>query len=190
MRMLSLIMGEKYNNPLDKKIKVFLTKDSIAEFVGSGLEYSDSDVGASGGQLSYFGTIVKLPYSSYMRDEGDLTEMKGSMASFPRRRFDYVIANHAEIDHSGALPELMKHIPDTPVYCTNNGVRSLKGHFHEDWDFHPVKTGDKLDLGGKELIFVEAPMLHWPDSMMCYLTQDNILFSNDAFRPKSGCPLK
>ncbi len=97
------------------------------------------------------------------------------------KKIDYVIANHAEIDHSGALPELMERIPDKPLYCTANGVKSLKGHYHKDWNFHPVKTGDRLSLGKKELIFVEAPMLHWPDSMFCYLTRDNILFSNDAF---------
>lgn len=96
-------------------------------------------------------------------------------------KIDFVIANHGEIDHSGALPELMRHIPDTPVYCTANGVKSLKGQYHADWNFKPVKTGDKISLGSKELIFIEAPMLHWPDSMMCYLTGDNILFSNDAF---------
>ena len=96
-------------------------------------------------------------------------------------RIDYVIANHAESDHSGALPELMRHIPETPVYCTSNGVKSLKGHYHQDWNFNVVKTGDRLSLGQKELIFVEAPMLHWPDTMFCYLTEDNILFSNDAF---------
>jgi flavorubredoxin len=94
---------------------------------------------------------------------------------------DYVIAPHAEIDHSGALPLLMSHIPGTPIYCTKNGVKSLKGHYHQDWNFNVVKTGDRLSLGQKELIFVEAPMLHWPDSMFCYLTGDNILFSNDAF---------
>jgi flavorubredoxin len=60
-------------------------------------------------------------------------------------------------------------------------VKSLKGHYHEDWDFKVVKTGDRLSLGKKELVFIEAPMLHWPDSMFCYLTGDNILFSNDAF---------
>lgn len=97
------------------------------------------------------------------------------------KKIDYVVANHAEVDHSGALAELMSCIPDKPIYCTANGVKSLKGHFHKDWNFHPVKTGDKLNLGKKELIFVEAPMLHWPDSMFCYLTGDNILFSNDAF---------
>ena len=97
------------------------------------------------------------------------------------KKIDYVIANHAESDHSGALPELMQQIPDTPIYCTKNGVKSLKGHYHQDWNFNVVKTGDRLSLGKKELIFIEAPMLHWPDTMFCYLTQDNILFSNDAF---------
>jgi anaerobic nitric oxide reductase flavorubredoxin len=96
-------------------------------------------------------------------------------------KIDYIIANHAESDHSGALPELMRLIPDTPIYCTKNGVKSLKGHFHKDWNFNVVKTGDRLSLGNKELIFVEAPMLHWPDSMFCYLTDDSVLFSNDAF---------
>ncbi|NLI61655.1 MAG: anaerobic nitric oxide reductase flavorubredoxin [Clostridiales bacterium] len=94
---------------------------------------------------------------------------------------DYIIINHAEIDHSGALPELMREIPDTPIYCTSNGIKSLKGHFHQDWNFVPVKTGDTLNIGQNELIFVEARMLHWPDSMFTYMTNDNILFSNDAF---------
>jgi flavorubredoxin len=99
----------------------------------------------------------------------------------PLEKIDFIIANHAESDHSGALPELMRHIPDRPIYCTSNGVKSLKGHYHQDWNFQVVKTGDKLSLGSKELIFIEAQMLHWPDSMMSYLTSDNILFSNDAF---------
>lgn len=98
------------------------------------------------------------------------------------KSIDYIIMNHAEPDHSGAIAELLRQIPGTPVYCTENGVKSLKGQFHGDWNFKTVKTGDKLDLGnGKELIFIQAPMLHWPDSMFCYLTKDNILFSNDAF---------
>lgn len=97
-------------------------------------------------------------------------------------KIDYIVANHGEVDHSGALPELIKYIPDTPIYCTANAVKSLKGQYHGDWNFKVVKTGDKLDIGnGKELIFVEMPMLHWPDSMAAYLTKDNILFSNDAF---------
>jgi anaerobic nitric oxide reductase flavorubredoxin len=97
------------------------------------------------------------------------------------KKIDYIIANHGESDHSGSLPELMRYIPNTPIYCTANGVKSLKGHYHEDWDFKVVKTGDRLNLGKKELMFIEAPMLHWPDTMFSYLTDDNILFSNDAF---------
>ncbi|MHB1316163.1 MAG: anaerobic nitric oxide reductase flavorubredoxin [Christensenellales bacterium] len=96
-------------------------------------------------------------------------------------KIDYIVANHGEIDHSGALDELLREIPGTPVYCTANGVKSLKGHYHQDWNFVPVKTGDTLDTGGSKLVFVEAPMLHWPDSMFTYMTGENILFSNDAF---------
>jgi flavorubredoxin len=94
---------------------------------------------------------------------------------------DYIIANHGEPDHSGSLPELMRQIPNTPIYCTGNAIKSLKGQYHQDWNFVEVKTGDKLNLGSKELIFVEARMLHWPDTMFTYLTGDNILFSNDGF---------
>jgi len=95
---------------------------------------------------------------------------------------DYIVSNHAEVDHSGALPLLMKEIPHVPIYCTANGVKSLKGHYHQDWNFVEVKTGDELEIGkDNKLIFIEARMLHWPDSMFTYMTEENILFSNDAF---------
>lgn len=98
-------------------------------------------------------------------------------------RIDFVVVNHAEPDHSGALVELLNLIPGTPVYCSENGLKSLKGLFHhEEWNLIPVNTGDKIDMGnGKELVFIQAAMIHWPDSMFCFLTGDNILFSNDAF---------
>jgi len=98
-------------------------------------------------------------------------------------KIDYIIANHGECDHSGALTALMEKIPDTPIYCTANAVKSIEGQYGKrGWDFHVVKTGDTLDIGnGKQLVFVEMRMLHWPDSMATYMTGDNILFSNDAF---------
>jgi len=96
-------------------------------------------------------------------------------------KIDYIISNHAEIDHSGALPLLLKEIPNTPVYCTENGKKNLKGHFHEDWNFVTVKTGDTLNIGERTLTFIEARMLHWPDTMFTYMDKDNILFSNDGF---------
>ena len=99
------------------------------------------------------------------------------------KKIDYVIANHGECDHSGALTALMAEIPDTPIYCTAQAVKSLEGQYGKrGWNFHTVKTGDTLEIGnGKKLIFVEMKMLHWPDSMATYMTGDNILFSNDAF---------
>lgn len=107
--------------------------------------------------------------------------LEGLAAEIDLESIDFIISNHAESDHSGALPHLMKIIPDTPIYCTKSARRSLPGHYHQDWNLNIVKTGDSLSLGSKELVFVEAPMLHWPDSMFCYLTKENILFSNDAF---------
>jgi flavorubredoxin len=101
---------------------------------------------------------------------------------------DYIIVNHGEMDHSGALPKLMEKIPNTPIYCTANGVKSLRGQYHKEWNFNVVKTGDTLDIGkGKSLVFVEMRMLHWPDSMATYMTGDNILFSNDAFGQHYAC---
>ena len=96
-------------------------------------------------------------------------------------KIDYIIAQHAEPDHSGALPFLMKEIPEAPIYCTSSGAKILKAHYHQDWNFIEYKTGDTLDIGTSKLIFVEAKMLHWPDSSFTYMTGDNILFSNDAF---------
>ncbi|MDF2906678.1 MAG: anaerobic nitric oxide reductase flavorubredoxin [Herbinix sp.] len=97
------------------------------------------------------------------------------------KAIDYIVMNHNEIDHSGALPELMREIPETPIYCTANGAKIIKAHYHEDWNFVIVKTGDTLNIGDSTLTFVEAPMLHWPDTMFTYLSGENILFSNDAF---------
>lgn len=96
-------------------------------------------------------------------------------------KIDYIIINHGEIDHTGALVELMREIPDVPIYCTANGIKSIKGQYHKDWNFVPVKTGDTLNIGKHTLTFIEAPMLHWPDTMFTYMNQENILFSNDAF---------
>jgi anaerobic nitric oxide reductase flavorubredoxin len=96
-------------------------------------------------------------------------------------KIDYIIMNHSESDHSGALADLMKEIPNTPIYCTKSGVGIIKGHYHQNWNFVEVKTGDTLDLGKNKLNFIEAKMLHWPDTMFSYLSGENILFSNDAF---------
>lgn len=98
------------------------------------------------------------------------------------QKIDYIVMNHNEIDHSGALPELMRLIPGTPIYCTAKGEAIIRGHYHQDWNFVNVKSGDTLSLGSTSLTFIEAPMLHWPDTMFTYFSGDGgILFSNDGF---------
>jgi flavorubredoxin len=96
-------------------------------------------------------------------------------------KLDIVVANHAEVDHSGSLPAIMRHSPNATVVVSQRGKESVEGHFHQPWNFKAVKTGDKIDIGKNGLVFVEAPMLHWPDSMFTYLTGKNILMPNDAF---------
>jgi len=101
MRMLPLIINEKYNNPVEKKIKVFKTRDSIAEFMDTALRNTVNDIDiaaekAKGQNFFAFKEELDLGYSSYVRDEGDLKEMKNSLENqprCPRRRFDFVIAN-------------------------------------------------------------------------------------------------
>lgn len=96
-------------------------------------------------------------------------------------KIDYIIANHSEPDHSGALPELMRLCPDATVVVSPRGATSIPGHYHQNWNFKQVKTGDTISLGKRTLTFVEAPMLHWPDSMFTYVSPDAILMPNDAF---------
>jgi len=92
-----------------------------------------------------------------------------------------VVANHAEVDHSGSLPAVIRQVPNATVVVSQRGKESIEGHFHQPWNFRVVKTGDKINIGRHDLVFVEAPMLHWPDSMFTYLTGKNILMPNDAF---------
>ncbi len=109
-------------------------------------------------------------FVSRLKQETDLTKI------------DYIIMQHNEVDHSGALPELMREIPDVPIYCTKKGEAIIRGHYHQNWNFVNVKTGDTLSLGDTTLTFIEATMLHWPDTMFTYMNQEGgILFSNDGF---------
>jgi flavorubredoxin len=96
-------------------------------------------------------------------------------------KIDVVVCNHAEIDHAGALPAVMELCPQAMLVVSKRGAETVPGHYHRNWPMHVVGTGDRLNIGRRDLVFVEAPMLHWPDSMFTYLTGDAILFPNDAF---------
>ncbi len=99
----------------------------------------------------------------------------------PVEKIDYIIANHVETDHSGALPEILKLAPKVKVFGTEKCKDGLNRHYYGNWDFQVVKTGDKLKLGKKTLTFIEAPMIHWPDSMFTYCPEEELLLPNDAF---------
>jgi len=99
----------------------------------------------------------------------------------PLEKIDYVIANHVETDHSGAIPALMKLCPKAKVLGTAKCKEGLWKHYYGNWDFEILKTGDILSLGKKSLTFIEAPMIHWPDSMFTYCPEEKLLMPNDAF---------
>lgn len=96
-------------------------------------------------------------------------------------KIDYVVSNHVEIDHSGSLPEIMEIAPNAQVISSEKGKEGLLKYHKGGWNYNVVKTGDELKLGKRTLLFITAPMLHWPDSMMTYLKEDKILLSNDLF---------
>ncbi len=97
-------------------------------------------------------------------------------------KIDYVISNHTEMDHSGSIPKLMHIIgKDKPLYCSKLGEKSLSAHFGDEYNYRVVAGGSELNIGKRDLVFLETRMLHWPDSMFTYVKQDKVLFSSDAF---------
>ena len=97
-------------------------------------------------------------------------------------KIDYLVVNHVEPDHSGALPEMMDIVKPEKLFCSVRGKKALLEHYHrEDWPYQVVGTGDEISLGKRTIRFIETRMLHWPDSMFSYLKEDAVLISSDAF---------
>ncbi len=92
-----------------------------------------------------------------------------------------IVSNHAEMDHSGCLPDVVDLIQPEQIVASKMGAKALQSHFHGRFDVTPVEDGGTLSLGDVELQFLETRMLHWPDSMFTYLPADELLFSQDAF---------
>jgi anaerobic nitric oxide reductase flavorubredoxin len=97
-------------------------------------------------------------------------------------KIDYIIVNHVEMDHSSSLPTIAKLCPNAKIFSTARGKEEIIKHFGGEFErIEVVKSGDKISLGKKTLTFLEAPMLHWPDSMFTYIIEDKVLMPNDAF---------
>lgn len=120
--------------------------------------------------------LVDLVYTPYAKEF-----ISNLQKEIDINKIDYIVVNHSEPDHSGALPFLMELLPHKPIICTASGAKAIQGQYHKNWNFKIVKNGEKLNIGSQELIFIEAPMMHWPDTMICFLTGDKVLFSNDVF---------
>lgn len=99
----------------------------------------------------------------------------------PLEKIDYIVVNHVEPDHSSGLLDLVPACPNAMLYGTGKCRDGLEMNYHQGWKFTTVKSGDTLKLGKRTLHFLEAPMLHWPDTMFTWLPGDDILFPNDAF---------
>lgn len=96
-------------------------------------------------------------------------------------QIQYLVVNHTEPDHSGAVGALLERVPGITVYGTRAGIQFLKEQVKRDFNAVVVEHNDTLDLGNKRLRFIMAPFLHWPDTMFTYLEEDQILFTCDGF---------
>ena len=93
-----------------------------------------------------------------------------------------IVINHIENDHVTSIGEIMHLAPDATIYISEKGKRGIERFFDTSkWSMKTVKTGDTINIGKRTLLFLETPMLHWPDSMMTYIKEDKILISQDAF---------
>jgi flavorubredoxin len=117
---------------------------------------------------------VKAPFAEEM--------LERIRSIVPLENIHYIVANHAEMDHSGALPEIMKYAKNAQLVTSPNCDANLKKHFNTaGWNILQVRTGQTLSLGKRSLTFVQVPFVHWPDSMVAWCPEEKILFSNDAF---------
>ena len=133
---------------------------------------------------SYNSYIIKGNNKTALIDTVDPTKTDELLDNLKKLNvdIDYLVVNHAEQDHSGTIPDILK-IYKNAIVVTNSKCKELLSEFLPipDEKFKIVSDGETLDLGGKELEFIITPWVHWPDTMVTYLHDDKILFSCDFF---------
>jgi len=145
-----------------------------------------------------FDELIPLPdgtsYNSYLIEGSEKTalidtvdpeksgELLSNLEKLGVKKLDYVIANHAEKDHSGSIPEVLKAYPDAQVVTNAKCKEMLKDLMSiDDGRFKVIGDGETISLGDRTLRFVFAPWVHWPETMLTLLEEDNILFTCDLF---------
>jgi flavorubredoxin len=155
-------------------------------------------VGAHHWDRGIFDELIPLPdgttYNSYLIKGSERTalidtvdpvkqdELIANLKDLGLDRIDYIVANHAEQDHSGGIPEVLRAFPSARV-VTNDKCKALLIdllHLSED-KFITVQDKDTISLGDRTLEFIIAPWVHWPETMLTYLREDKVLFSCDLF---------
>ena len=153
-------------------------------------------MGALDWERRLFDALIPLPdgtsYNAYLIQGSEKTALLdtvdpskgelllGQLQNIPR--IDYIIAHHAEQDHSGSLPLVLEKYPGAKVLATAKGVGMLRDHLLiPEERFEIVEDGQALSLGGKTLKFLHTPWVHWPETMVSYLAEEKILFSCDFF---------
>lgn len=166
----------------------------------SALKISDGIhwVGAKDPGLRVFDLYVKTTYGTTYNSyivagekvalidavkDGFETQFFDSVAEvMPFEKVDYLIVNHNEPDHSGAINEVLRRNPHVQLICSKPAVPFLRNIINDDVrPIEGVKSGDRLDLGGVSLEFLSAPFMHWPDTMFCYCPERQVLFSCDGY---------
>ncbi len=143
-----------------------------------------------------FDSLIPLPdgtsYNSYLIQGSEKTALLDSVDPAMSHvlmeqlesvgKLDYIISHHAEQDHSGAIVDVFANYPKAEVICSKHGLDLLRSHLSLPEEcFKVVEDGETLSLGDKTLEFVYTPWVHWPETMVSYLLEDNILFSCDFF---------
>ncbi|MFW5998827.1 MAG: FprA family A-type flavoprotein [Halanaerobiaceae bacterium] len=97
-------------------------------------------------------------------------------------KIDYIVSNHSEPDHSGTIPKLLKLFPEARVITNEKGKNTLQNLLLiDDNKFKVIEDGEEFSTGDKTLKFIDTPWVHWPETMVTYLKEDNILFTCDFF---------
>ncbi|WP_027339160.1 FprA family A-type flavoprotein [Halonatronum saccharophilum] len=121
-------------------------------------------------------TIVDTVKNNYI--DSYIRNIKGVLGD---REVDYLVINHMEPDHSGAIKAIKDAFPNIKIVGNKKTLAMIEGFYGLNDGGHLVGDGDELDLGGRKLKFYLTPMVHWPETMMTYDQKDKILFSGDAF---------
>lgn len=137
--------------------------------------------------VTYNSYIVKGSNSIALIDTVSIEELRAFVKNIRNligdAQIDYLVVNHMEPDHSGSIPEILEIYPEIKIVGNVKTVDMIKGFYHvcDPNRFVVIKEGDTIDLGGKTMQFHLIPMVHWPETMVTFVNEDELVFSGDAF---------